>query len=55
MGKPTDLSSGLPAARESIVTTKPTEPFWTENLLFALYDPTSDIDFWLHLGTVANE
>jgi len=55
MGKPTDLSSGLPAERESIVPTEPTEPFWTENLLFALYDPTSDIGFWLHLGTVANE
>ena len=50
-----DLSSGLPAARESIRATEPDIPFWSENLLFALYDPTGDVGFWLHLGTVPND
>jgi hypothetical protein len=51
----TDLSSGLPAERESIRSTEPDIPFWSENLLFAIYDPTSDIGLWLHLGTVPND
>ncbi len=50
-----DFSSGLPVAKESVVKTPPTEPFWTENLLFALYDPKSDLGFWLHLGTMPND
>lgn len=33
----------------------PTEPFWCENLLFAGYDPNSDVGFWLHLGTVPGD
>src|SRR5579863_7744522 len=50
-----DLSSGLPAAREEIRATEPDVPFWSENLLFAIYDPTSDVGLWLHLGTVPND
>ena len=50
-----DLSSGLAAEREDVVSTVPSEPFWTENLLFALYDPDTDLGFWLHLGTVPND
>lgn len=51
----TDFSSGLPAEEESIVAIEPAEPFWTENLLFALYDPSADIGAWLHLGSVPND
>jgi hypothetical protein len=50
-----DLSSGLSPAAEQVVADAPSEPFWTENLLFTMYDPAADIGFWLHLGTVANE
>ena len=51
----TDLSGGLPASKEYVVAEKPTEPFWSENLLFALYDARNDLGFWLHLGTVPTE
>ncbi|MCF8709794.1 hypothetical protein [Rhizorhapis sp. SPR117] len=51
----TDLSGGLPIEREMIVAERPDEPFWCENLLFALYDPDIDIGFWLHLGSVPTE
>ena len=50
-----DLSAGLSPEKESVITTAPTEPFWTENLLFAAYDAERDIGFWLHLGTVPND
>jgi hypothetical protein len=50
-----DLSGGLPAAREEIRQSEPELPFWSENLLFAIYDPTSDVGLWLHLGTVPND
>ena len=50
-----DLYGGLPIEKESIVAKRPDEPFWAENLLFALYDATSDLGFWLHLGSVPNE
>ncbi len=50
-----DLSNGLAVEKESIVAEKPNEPFWSENLLFALYDPKSDLGFWLHLGSVPTE
>ena len=50
-----DLSSGLPAKAESLITVVPAQPFWTENLLFAFYDPDLDIGFWLHLGTIPND
>lgn len=50
-----DLSGGLPADREMIRATEPEVPFWSENLLFAIYDPTSDVGLWLHLGTVPND
>ena len=46
---------GLPPEAESVLEEAPPEPFWCENLLFALYDPHSDIGFWLHLGTVPND
>jgi len=50
-----DLSGGLRPEREQIRATEPEEPFWSENMLFALYDPTADIGLWLHLGTVPND
>ena len=50
-----DLSSGLPPEKEMMVQTEPDEPFWSENILFALYDPVRDIGMWLHLGTVPND
>jgi hypothetical protein len=50
-----DFSVGLSPDKELVVTTPPTEPFWSENLLFAPYDPKSDMGMWLHLGTVPNE
>ena len=50
-----DLSSGLRADRESIRTTEPDVPFWSENMLFALHDPATDVALWLHLGTVPND
>jgi len=50
-----DLSGGLNRDRESIQHEEPTIPFWSENLLFALYDPTADVGLWLHLGTVPND
>ncbi|MGE0384186.1 MAG: 6-phosphofructokinase [Gammaproteobacteria bacterium] len=50
-----DLSSGLAPGKEAVVAVEPTEPYWTENLLFALYDPKADIGFWLHLGSMPND
>ena len=47
-----DLSTGHSPERERVVTKRPTEPFWSENLLFTPYDPVADVGFWLHLGTV---
>jgi hypothetical protein len=50
-----DLSSGLPAERDFIVPQCPDTPKWSENLLFALYDPEADVAMWLHLGTVPDK
>jgi hypothetical protein len=50
-----DLSGGLPPTREEIRHREPDVPFWSENLLFAVYDPDSDVGLWLHLGTVPND
>ncbi|OHV32239.1 MULTISPECIES: hypothetical protein [Pseudofrankia] len=47
-----DMSSGLPDERDFIVAECPDVPMWSENLLFAVYDPTSGVTLWLHLGTV---
>jgi hypothetical protein len=47
-----DLSSGMPAEREQVLASPPKIPYWSENMMFALYDPTADLGFWLHLGTV---
>jgi hypothetical protein len=47
-----DLSSGLPPEREEVVPARPDVPAWTENLLFAAYDPSADLGMWLHLGTM---
>lgn len=47
-----DLSAGLPDERDFIVAECPDVPMWSENLLFALYDPDADVAMWLHLGTV---
>ena len=50
-----DLSGGLPADREQICSEPPDVPFWCENMLFAVHDPTTDVSLWLHLGTVPND
>jgi hypothetical protein len=50
-----DLSGGLSAERESIRNVEPEVPFWCENMLFALHDPTTNVALWLHLGTVPND
>jgi len=50
-----DLSSGLTKQRERPIAGPPKQPFWSENLLFALYDPDCDIGLWLHLGTVPSD
>jgi hypothetical protein len=50
-----DLSGGLPAEREHVYTEPPDVPFWCENMLFALHDPTTNVSLWLHLGTVPND
>ena len=50
-----ELSSGLPDKAEAIIVDRPTEPFWSENFLFALYDAGSDVGMWLHLGTVPTD
>lgn len=49
---PVDLSSGLPDERDFIVPECPDVPMWSENLLFAVWDPDADVAMWLHLGTV---
>ena len=49
---PIDMSSGLPEERDFIVAKCPDVPMWSENLLFAIYDPSADLAMWLHLGTV---
>ena len=46
------MSSGLADERDFIVTDCPDIPNWSENLLFAVYDPDADVTMWLHLGTV---
>jgi hypothetical protein len=48
-------SSGLPDERDFILPQCPDVDAWSENLLFALYDPEADIGMWLHLGTVPNK
>jgi hypothetical protein len=50
-----DLSGGLPVTREDIRRVEPDIPFWSDNLLFAVHDPTSGAAMWLHLGTVPND
>ena len=47
-----DMSSGLPDERDFIVAECPDVPMWSENLLFAVWDPDADVAMWLHLGTV---
>ena len=49
---PVDMSSGLPDERDFIVPECPDIPMWSENLLFAVWDPRADLAMWLHLGTV---
>lgn len=50
-----DMSSGLPEERDYMAPTCPDIPKWSENFLFALYDPVADIAVWLHLGTVPDK
>ena len=40
---PIDLSSGLPDERDFIVSACPDVPMWSENLLFAVWDPAADV------------
>ena len=47
----TDLTSGLPAAREQVAATQPEAPFWAENMMFAMYDPASSVGLMFHLGS----
>ena len=47
-----DMSSGLPDERDFIVPNCPDVAMWSENLLFAVWDPKADVAMWLHLGTV---
>jgi hypothetical protein len=51
----TDLTSGLPPEREQVAQSEPEMPFWAENMMFALYDPTSEVGAMLHLGTRPDE
>jgi hypothetical protein len=46
-----ELSSGLDPERETVCTTPPVQPFWSENMMFALYDPTTQVGLMLHLGS----
>ena len=50
-----DLSGGLPIDKESILQERPTEPYWSENLLYSTYDAKADLALWLHLGTRPEE
>jgi hypothetical protein len=50
-----DMGSGLPDERDFIVPQCPDVPAWSENLLFALWDPDVDVSMWLHLGTVPDK
>ena len=47
-----DLSSGFEPIAEQALEAAPRDvPFYAENFLFALYDPTADVSLWTHLGT----
>ena len=50
-----DLSSGMPVEKEQMIRTAPSEPFWSENILFAFFDAKADVGVWLHLGSVPND
>lgn len=50
-----DLSAGLPDAREDIARVEPSIPFWADNLLFAVHDPSTGVAMWLHLNSVPND
>jgi hypothetical protein len=50
-----ELSSGIDPLKERSDTVEPDVPFYTENLLFAISDPASDVGMWLHTGTVPND
>jgi hypothetical protein len=50
-----DMSGGLPDERDFIVTECPDVANWSENMIFALYDPEADLGMWLHLGTVSGK
>lgn len=50
-----DLSGGLPVDREQVREQQPSVPHWSDNLLFAVHDPTSGLSMWLHLGTVPDD
>jgi hypothetical protein len=49
-----DLANGLDVGREAVFSAPPDIPFWSENLLFAMYDAANDVGLWLHLGTIPN-
>ena len=48
-------SRNLSPDAELVVQAPPTEPLWSENFLFVLYDETQKIGMWLHLGTAPTD
>jgi len=50
-----DLSGGLPVEKEGVIQVAPAEPYWSENLLYSVYDAKHDLALWLHLGTRPEE
>jgi hypothetical protein len=49
-------SCGLPDIAEQVMPAPPPGVAnWTENMLFAIYDPACDIGMWLHLGTMPSD
>jgi hypothetical protein len=52
---PIDLSAGYAADAEQVVLDRPDIPFWSENMLFAVYDRELDIGLWMHLGTMPTD
>ncbi|MEZ5736405.1 MAG: hypothetical protein R3E09_11525 [Novosphingobium sp.] len=52
---PHDFTSGLRQEADLALVERPSEAFWSENYLFALYDAGNDIGMWLHLGTVPTD
>lgn len=50
-----DLSSGYDPAVEQVTSERPDIAMWSENMLFAVYDPALDVGLWMHLGTMPTD